>query len=147
MSEEALRDDFPTCPVDGSALDPTEDGSRHCCGTCKGVQISEPSVIALLGEIVEEKAPKTLVFEPPKEAEPIRTCPHCATQMSKHVLYTIQIDRCEAHGLWFDGEELARVLERASVEGMRAKKIKDVIVGSVVSVAYIGFVLAQLLYR
>ena len=42
---EALRDDFPVCPVDQSALEPVPDGSRYTCGSCKGIQMSETAVL------------------------------------------------------------------------------------------------------
>jgi len=40
-----------------------------------------------------------------------RPCPLCAAQMVLLELDTVTIDRCNEHGLWFDGGELANILE------------------------------------
>jgi len=58
----------------------------------------------------------TLAFEPPKLPEPERTCPSCTTQMTKHTLYGIQVDRCSEHGVWFDKDELRAVLAEVGAE-------------------------------
>jgi len=143
---EALRDDFPVCPVDGSALEPVPDGSRYTCGSCKGIQIGEAAVVAVIAEVVED-APKTLPLEPPNREEPVRTCPHCATQMTKHLLYSIQIDRCAAHGIWFDGEELQRVLEKIGVDPIDRRNRRGAIVAGAATIVYIAANLAALLLR
>jgi hypothetical protein len=138
-----LRDEFPVCPHDNSGLDPTPDGSRLCCGTCKGVLMADAAVLALLGEVIE-KPPATLPLADGAVPEPIRTCPRCLTQMTKHTLYTIQIDRCGAHGIWFDGEELQRVLEKVGMEPVKRARLRDNLIAGGTTVVYIAAAIAHL---
>lgn len=39
-----------------------------------------------------------------------RPCPQCTAVMAPCLLLAIAIDRCASHGLWFDHDELERVL-------------------------------------
>lgn len=48
-----------------------------------------------------------------------RPCPRCDVAMIPCTLAAIPIDRCDAHGLWFDHDELARVLYAAAPEAPR----------------------------
>jgi len=43
-----------------------------------------------------------------------RPCPQCQASMRTVALADIPLDRCDSHGIWFDGDELQRVLQRAS---------------------------------
>ena len=46
----------------------------------------------------------------PGPAADARECPRCPTKMASVALYGVALDRCPEHGIWFDGEELGRVL-------------------------------------
>jgi hypothetical protein len=63
-----------------------------------------------------------------KEAQGKRPCPHCEKPMmaakltielpdTKPAKPAPEIDRCDAHGLWFDDSELALVLEPVAGKG------------------------------
>lgn len=54
-----------------------------------------------------------LSFEPLPAQGPARLCPVCEQRMSSVTLERIPLDRCDKHGIWFDPEELQRVLEHA----------------------------------
>ena len=62
-----------------------------------------------------EQAASTLVDLPwqPNTEDRVRTCPECATSMQHVKLGTVQLDRCEQHGVWFDAHELAALLKQA----------------------------------
>lgn len=116
-----LRDDAPTCPVCSErALD--QINTRWKCAGCGGVLVPEPELLALAAEAkkhgITDAPLEKLEYGTPKTPEPFRTCPRCVAQMTKHDLYGITVDKCDAHGVWFDGEELARVIEKYSLAGL-----------------------------
>lgn len=43
-----------------------------------------------------------------------RACAACAQPMKPLLLYDVPVDRCDAHGVWFDPGELAEVLHRSA---------------------------------
>jgi hypothetical protein len=106
-----LRDDFAGCPRCGEPLDPGAD--RVNCAACKGVMIEDQ----YLRPVIEQSLAVPLDALPLEERsakDPALICPACRTPMTTHTLYGIEIDRCAKHGLWFDGDELRRVLEEAA---------------------------------
>lgn len=62
-----------------------------------------------------EQSASTLVELPwrPSSEERARPCPECAAPMQNVKLGTVALDRCEAHGVWFDPSELAALLGQA----------------------------------
>jgi Zn-finger nucleic acid-binding protein len=132
------RDDFATCPIDKAALDPEPDDRRLVCRTCTGVFVTEDHLSWIIGQ-VSESEPTPVVLEPPRDGEAVRTCPRCANQMTKHVFYGIQIDRCEAHGLWFDAEEMQRVLNEAGFKDTKKMDLPHKIVAGTMGAALIAF--------
>ena len=110
-----MRDDFATCPRCGAALD--SEGKRWVCTQGCGVLVTEAELRNLVMDMYAER-PQTLdlQFEPAQVPEPVRTCPRCTTQMTKHLLYTIVVDRCGEHGVWFDTDELRAILARVGEE-------------------------------
>src|SRR5436190_2108562 len=102
-----LRDTFSVCPRCGGALDLVEVWLE--CGQCKGClmpdhalydRISEAQIQALL--TAKRKTPwrreefaEALALEASRDgAEPLE-CPSCTTVMTKHLLYDVEVDRCE----------------------------------------------------
>ncbi len=143
MSE--LRDSFPVCPRCTTALDLTPDGSRLGCSTCEGLLVGEPALLEIITELAGEPQ-KKLPLEPSEIENPDALCPRCMTQMTKHWLYTIQVDRCPAHGIWFDGSELASVLERVKrIE--RPGSISENVKLTAFSILWFGALLAGVLLR
>jgi Zn-finger nucleic acid-binding protein len=142
-----LRDEFPTCPTCRAALTPAPDERRLACGTCEGVLVTDAAVMAAVqGVLAHHDAPETLPYEPATLAEPAYQCPRCAAQMAKHSLYGIQIDRCDAHGVWFERQELQRVLEQVGLTDkspgrpMSEKVTVGITVGAYIALGIIRFV-------
>jgi Zn-finger nucleic acid-binding protein len=54
--------------------------------------------------------------------DPVRACPTCGAAMTQHVLARVTVDRCKLHGLWFDGKELAAVLEHDGMQFAKREK-------------------------
>lgn len=108
------RDEFATCPIDQTALDPDPDDRKLTCRSCTGAFCTEAEVAWVIGEVTHSE-PKALALEPPRDTENPRTCPRCTNQMTKHLLHGIQVDRCEPHGIWFDAEEMQRILNEVGL--------------------------------
>lgn len=109
----------PKCPRCKTALDTLGKGRLACGhggrdGDGCGVLVREDS---LREAIVEGTAttPDTFVLELKPEKDPgvVIECPECGMPMKHHELYTMHVDRCSEHGIWFDRDELAHVLATA----------------------------------
>lgn len=50
-----------------------------------------------------------------------RHCPACDEQMDEPLIYDVPIDRCAAHGMWFDKAELDKVLTRSRGDAWRSE--------------------------
>jgi Zn-finger nucleic acid-binding protein len=93
------------CPACSDAsLD--KDGN---CWTCRGQWLDE--------ELVRERV-HGLAFTGGGYSE--RHCPVCDETMDEPLIFDIPIDRCAAHGMWFDKAELDRVIAASRVEGWRS---------------------------
>jgi len=103
MSEPVL----PSCPVCQRPLELA--GRTYRCPSCRGAWIAEDTLVAL----VEQRAP-TLVELPwqAREGSP-RPCARCGAPMQTVNLGTVALDRCAAHGVWCDADELTALLEQA----------------------------------
>jgi len=83
-------------------------------------RISEAQIQALLNG--KRKSPwrreefaAALAFEASRDGAATIECPRCAAQMTKHLLYDVEVDHCKAHGVWLDGDnELRLVLANAA---------------------------------
>jgi Zn-finger nucleic acid-binding protein len=114
-----FRDQRPQCPVcPDRALVPQSElraglafgnATRLVCEQCRGVLVSAVEVEAMIADLQYES------FTLPAGQPGTRTCPRCTATMTVLALFDIEVDRCEQHGVWFDGKELAMVLESASV--------------------------------
>ncbi|GLH71898.1 hypothetical protein GETHLI_04000 [Geothrix limicola] len=123
---EAVTPDGAPCPACAKPLASAKVGDLDCreCLACGGLWL-ERSVFeqlgssrerqgAVLGALPAPDAPSTGRLEPVQ----YRPCPSCRQRMNR-VNYAkrsgVVVDVCKAHGLWFDKDELRRVL--AFVEG------------------------------
>jgi Zn-finger nucleic acid-binding protein len=113
------RDEFLECPRCQRALEVA--GDRVKCAGCKGQLVTEPELQQLIAGMLTKlnqdlRAPAPLPFEPcePRADDAAVTCPRCATVMTRRTLYTMAVDRCPEHGVWFDGTELERALTKAA---------------------------------
>jgi Zn-finger nucleic acid-binding protein len=84
-------------------------GKDGGCRVCRGVWLDE--------ERVHEKASRELEFTGGGYSE--RHCPMCDEKMDEPLVYDVPVDRCAAHGLWFDRAELDKVIERSRSEAWR----------------------------
>lgn len=48
-----------------------------------------------------------------RAAPSARACERCAQPLRAVALYGVALDRCDAHGVWLDRDELAQVLDEA----------------------------------
>jgi Zn-finger nucleic acid-binding protein len=84
-------------------------GKDGHCSACKGVWLDE--------ERVQEQAARALVFTGGTYSE--RRCPVCDEKMDEPLIFDVAIDRCAAHGMWFDKAEHAEVLHRSRSDEWR----------------------------
>jgi Zn-finger nucleic acid-binding protein len=103
-----FRDGRPRCPscADESAL--ITKGSWLSCEHCLGVLIPTDEVESMVSSLRVEP------FVLPTGTDGDRTCPSCTSKLAKLLLLGVEVDRCAAHGVWFDTKELTNVLEAAS---------------------------------
>src|SRR5512133_1538945 len=90
------------------------------CDACNGIMVS----VADLSGAIEDLTSVVPELAWDREKPSQRKCPQCrgAMVVCKIVLElegeTLhpkpELDRCEVHGVWFDREELAKVLEKAA---------------------------------
>lgn len=96
-----------TCPVCAAPLE--EAGRTFRCRQCEGAWIGEEAVVAIL-----EQRAATLVDLPwqARQDKP-RPCAECKAEMQTVDLGSVHLDRCPAHGVWFDAHELAALIKQA----------------------------------
>ena len=89
------------------------------CPRCEGAWVAEETLVAIL-----EQRASTLVELPwQARADQPRTCPQCRATMQTVDLGTVALDRCPAHGVWFDADELTALLKQ--VKQFKADPKKD----------------------
>jgi Zn-finger nucleic acid-binding protein len=96
------------CPACKAPLE--EAGRTHECKKCEGAWVRGEVLVPML-----EQSASTLVELPwkPNVEDHVRGCPECEQAMQTVKLGTVALDRCEAHGVWFDAKELAALLGQA----------------------------------
>lgn len=119
------------CPTCRQALYPRErDGARlSCCAGCGGVWSDADSFrriceareahSAYLGAAQALPAPKT--HDPSEEKIRYRPCPVCGELMNRFNFADISgvvLDACKPHGVWFDPDELRRVVKFVRTGGL-----------------------------
>ena len=105
----AFRDELAECPRCGKPLDPGAD--RVNCENCRGVLIADKHVLQVVIDTINQPL-DALPLDDRTAREPNLICPACRNPMAPHSLYGIAVDRCETHGLWFDGDELAQMMQK-----------------------------------
>lgn len=81
------------------------------CRACRGLWLDE--------ELVRERLARSPVFTGGRYSE--RHCPACDEKMDEPLIFDVPIDRCEAHGMWFDKAELDVVIERSRIPGWQSQ--------------------------
>lgn len=100
--------DQPTCRAcSGAGLA----GPSTRCASCGGAWLAN---LALLDRVADATAQPMSGLPWQDRAEPSpRTCERCAQPLRAVALYGVALDRCDAHGVWLDRDELAQVLAEA----------------------------------
>jgi Zn-finger nucleic acid-binding protein len=96
------------CPICKTPLELA--GRTYKCESCDGAWVRADVLVPLL-----EQSASTLVsleWEPSGE-DHVRACPECGTAMQTVKLGTVNLDRHEPHGVWFDTKELGELLGEA----------------------------------
>jgi Zn-finger nucleic acid-binding protein len=100
----------PSCPrCRRIALQPfaTRDVEVLACGNCHGLWLDH----AAASRVAQAALQDAVVA--PAERLP---CPVCTRTMAASRVKGVVVDRCDAHGLWFDHAELERVLAARPVK-------------------------------
>ncbi|MFN0249404.1 MAG: zf-TFIIB domain-containing protein [Kofleriaceae bacterium] len=111
MSEAIYRTTSRSCPRCATRLvdHPKE---RWACERCGGVWIGDLDIRELVYALAPDLDLSVTVFE--YTTRPTRAplpCPECADPLRPVRFGGVALDRCDKDGrLWFDGEELAKVL-------------------------------------
>jgi|SRR6185436_18971982 len=113
----------PTCQIPLTTA-----GRTERCARCDGAWIHEDVLVGMMQETAS-----AMVFLPwmPRDAagapggEQVRACAVCARPMQPVSLGAVALDRCVAHGVWFDATELAAVLKHAKEFKANPSKQRD----------------------
>lgn len=128
---ELLEDRFcPRCatPLRSASIG---DFSIIACDTCSGLFISHETF-----DLMQEKSQRALLsLAPPRESESTWEtsfsyvkCPVCNTWMNRKNFAGISgviVDTCAAHGIWFDQNEMERIMDFIARGGIEKARIKD----------------------
>jgi hypothetical protein len=97
--------------------------TRQICDACEGMMVT----LTDLAGAIHDLTSITPTFEYVDGKVGARRCPHCAELMTTCKLRVMledeiekprpELDRCDAHGIWFDAEELAKVFEKVATKG------------------------------
>ena len=87
-----------------------EAGRTMRCAQCDGAWIAEETLVALL-----EQRTSSLVSLPWKDRtdNTQHPCAECQVAMQTVNLGDVALDRCQAHGVWFDADELTALLKQS----------------------------------
>jgi len=115
------RDQPLSCPACSAPLRAFR--TRHVCDACNGLLLTLEDLAGGIHDLTSITPTFAYRDEQPGE----RTCPHCRVAMTRCKLTLAleddvakprpELDRCAAHGLWFDAEELAKVFEKVAGKG------------------------------
>ena len=95
----------PACKTPLAAL-----GDRYGCESCGGLFVETKA----LAQMIEEMTAQPWLPTAPSEAMSARVCPACAIAMTSEAIDDVALDRCTAHGYWFDAGELEATLQTAA---------------------------------
>jgi len=97
--------------------------TRQVCDGCDGMLLTLEDLAGGIHDLTSI----TPTFAYRDEQPGARCCPHCRTAMTRcRLVLTLEegtekprpeLDRCPAHGIWFDAEELAKVFEKVAGKG------------------------------
>ncbi len=79
------------------------------CSGCEGIWVEEAAIVARIGRDLDIGAPGRSDL----------ACPVCQARMTGYLLFEVPIDRCAAHGLWFEKAELDLMFKRTQNDEWR----------------------------
>jgi Zn-finger nucleic acid-binding protein len=86
------------------------------CQACKGLWLTERKIADYIRVRCPGDSGELVFVEGDGTALP---CPVCSEPMAACFLEGVPVDRCDAHGVWFDVDELDRALKAARVRPVR----------------------------
>jgi Zn-finger nucleic acid-binding protein len=127
---DPFRDPELPCPACARPLRAFQ--QRLVCDACGGILLA----LADLAAAIEDLTSVAPTFAWSHEHQSSRACPQCRAAMTagRIVLHLEEatahprpeLDRCATHGVWFDPEELAKVLEKVTGKGHGSKVVSKV---------------------
>ena len=106
-----FRESPTTCLVCGIPMERAETLAGHdleSCDHCGGAWMEVAAFLADLRDAQPRLAVDELVEH--NDGTPRRPCPRCGEKMAIVWLEFLQLDQCDAHGVWFDRGRLERSL-------------------------------------
>jgi Zn-finger nucleic acid-binding protein len=100
------RDSRDQCPRCGEAL--IDARAARACSACFGMWLGVGDVQEMAQRMHVPERPIELPFA--TDSRQALPCPDCTEPMRTLTLYEVPVDVCQKHGVWFDANELARVL-------------------------------------
>jgi len=102
----AYRDSHRACPVCGTAFEAMRVGPRRFdrCKQCGGLWLDWATLISMWTQMSPYAGEPALALRQGGARE--RNCPSCENMMERLQLRQVPVDRCPAHGVWFDRGEL-----------------------------------------
>lgn len=116
------RDGAHTCPRCGSELG--ERSLGRSCARCRGLWIDEEVLAQRWRQITGHSPLPT--FSPRSDGAPRLECVACGSPMEKVTLGSVELDRCDGHGVWFDAGELQRADAVAAIQSQVPADRRDV---------------------
>lgn len=126
---DPYRDHHPSCPACQAPLrrfqvaGQTPEQARLVCDACDGIFVTPPDLAGAIHDLTS----LVPTFEFSNLTPGARRCPRCSAPMTRcHVEIVLdterarpkpELDVCGEHGVWFDREELAAVLEKVAGKG------------------------------
>jgi hypothetical protein len=86
---------------------------------CQGFWLTEETMLELYRQAWTGYSPTWL---PRFSQEPTRACPRCARPMKPSLIEIVEVERCLAHGIWFDAGELERALSLEPLDPVPARR-------------------------
>jgi Zn-finger nucleic acid-binding protein len=87
------------------------------CASCRGAWLTEDVVAK---RVAKARDPRTAELAWTRVERPALPCGACGAAMQTLELFGVPLDRCAAHGVWFDADELDEVVRRARPEQEKA---------------------------